>query len=105
MKMSRFAPLLSLLMLAAPSAHAFYGRHATEAQLEFDAEADVLLAGNPTAATLNAEGRARKAALAKIDEQVQHLMGTFQSTSFLADFKYPGVLGETYEIKFKKVTD
>ncbi|TNF25862.1 MAG: hypothetical protein EP319_15265 [Deltaproteobacteria bacterium] len=35
----------------------------------------------------------------QIDFQIQHLMGTFQAESFLEEFPFPGVLGETYKIK------
>jgi hypothetical protein len=85
------------------SAEAYYGRNSTEAMLTFEAKADVALAGNPTAGSLNRAGRARSRALEQVDFQVMHLMGTFQSESFREGFGYPGVLGESHKIEFLDV--
>lgn len=92
------------------SAQGYYGRRSTEAMLHFEAEAEVPLRG---ASSLK-PGRLlellndpmspwRGKALARIDRQVQHLMGSFQSESFVARFRHPGVLGESYEIRFLSV--
>src|SRR4051812_32704714 len=98
--------LVALAAFAALPAQAYYGRSSTEAILNFRATADVKLAGNPTVETLRDEGSAaHRNALARIDEQVQHLMGTFQSESFLKAFPYPGVLGEKYDVKFLTIAD
>ncbi|MBI3558663.1 MAG: hypothetical protein HY074_20540 [Deltaproteobacteria bacterium] len=97
--------LLLTSAFAIPEASAYYGRHSTEAQLLFEATADVVLAGSPTVAMLNGQGGAHDAALARVDEQIQHLMGTFQSESFKSKFPFPGVLGEYHQIRFMKIED
>src|SRR5579871_1222510 len=93
--------LLPLLVAVAP-AHAYYGRHSTEAVLTYHAEADVLWPdeAQATAESLNTDTAERRLALARVDEQVRHLMGTFQAASFLREFGYPGALGEAYEVRF-----
>jgi hypothetical protein len=74
--------VVSTLVLSA-SAHAYYGRRSTEAKLTFDAVADVERAE-------------------QIDDQIQHLMGSFQAPSFQEGFGYPGVLGERYTYRITK---
>jgi hypothetical protein len=97
-----FASLLGLsaLLVPGPEAFAYYGRHSTEALLTFSGEADLPLAGVGTAAELNRAGIRRDRALAALDGQIQHLMGTFQSETFREQFGWPGVLGESYDIRF-----
>src|SRR5262245_57296685 len=103
---SFFALAMILSAAYALPSFAFYGRHATEAILTYEAVADIPLSGNPPPESLNnPNGRTRAAALEQIDAQVMHLMGTFQAESFRNDFGYPGVLGEAHEIKFVKVED
>ncbi|MCO4793220.1 MAG: hypothetical protein KC493_05900 [Bacteriovoracaceae bacterium] len=74
----------------------YYGNQSVEAILTFRTK--ILL--NDYQAYSNSEIREQ------IDFQIQHLMGTFQAETFLEEFPYPGVLGETYKIKNikKKVT-
>lgn len=91
-----------LLILSFDPVEAYYGRHSTEAILTFEAKADLKLGFVPSISALKTEGRVRTIALSALDEQIQHLMGTFQSESFLKSFKHPGVLGESYEIVFTK---
>lgn len=81
----------------------YYGKKSTEALLTFSTVAEIPHTGELTLATLKKPGRIQDNILAKLDMQVQHLMGTFQSESFQEDFGYPGVIGETYEIEFKEV--
>ncbi len=50
--------------------------------------------GVPTFQELNAPGALRNKAIDLVELQIEHLMGTFQSASFLKVFKYAGVLGE-----------
>jgi hypothetical protein len=99
------ALLASLATTAPQAAHAFYGRQGTEARLTFVGEADVALAGAlPSPADANqAKSAANRKVRAAVDLQVQHLMGTFQSESFLAEFPFPGVLGETYDLRFTSI--
>lgn len=84
--------------------HAYYGRNATEALLSFRAAVDVPFSPRATLADLNREGRLRQEALSRLDTQIQHLMGTFQSVSFQQTFGYPGVLGEAYNVRFLSIT-
>jgi hypothetical protein len=84
--MNRVFLAVCVLFLSS-TASAFYGRNATEAELTFDSVVEGPKNADPDEL---------------IDSQVQHLMGTFQSASFLDSFGYPGVLGESYTAKVTK---
>ncbi len=106
MKNSTLFGFVALLALASASqSQAYYGRHGTEARLTFSAEADVPLGGKlPTAAEANQKSSSQaKRVREALDPQVQHLMGTFQSASFLKEFPFAGVLGETYDLRITKI--
>ncbi|MBI3555737.1 MAG: hypothetical protein HY074_05705 [Deltaproteobacteria bacterium] len=94
--------LIPLLMLTAP-AQAYYGRHSTEAVLTYHGDADVRWTGPASVALLNSRAPEHGQALERIHEQVQHLMGTFQSESFRHETQAAGALGETYEVRFTEV--
>ena len=104
MKTSTWLSLVVLSALSLPiSSFAYYGARSTEAILSYEAQADLPWArgaATVTAAQLNEDGATRKRALSLLDAQVQHLMGIFQSASFQKSFGNPGVLGESYDIKF-----
>ncbi len=97
--------IFSLLLCLPLVAFGFYGKRSTEAELVFQAQVDVPLADSVSLQDLNRNGRARSEALALIDAQAQHLMGSFQARSFRDQFGYPGVLGERYEIKFNDIKE
>lgn len=116
-----FAILLTIMLLRWP-AMAFYGTQSTEAMLSFQTQVDVLWSDKgtqirklPTAAELNGDGSKRNKAIELAEAQIQHLMGTFQSASFIKKFKVAGVLGEqanynsssykqkNFDIQFTKV--
>jgi hypothetical protein len=78
----------------------YYGKASTEAILEFESSADIGFTQKANLSDLHKNVRMRTLALEKLDAQIQHLMGTFQSQSFLDEFGYPGVLGESYSIEF-----
>lgn len=78
---------LGFALIGSPSSKAYYGRSATEAILTFEASIEVDRRTPPNDVDL------------AIQEQISHLMGTFQSVSFLNAFKNPGVLGEDYTTK------
>ena len=84
---------------------AWYGGRAAEAALTFTAKADIPLANVKELATLNRPGRFRSEAMAHIDEQIQHLMGTFQSESFFKEVGSKGTIGETNEVKFTSMEE
>ena len=94
-----FVLIFLLSMLTTPT-QAYYGRHSTEATLTFHGQADVRWKGPASAALLNSRAPERGRALNLIHQQVQHLMGTFQSVSFRKETAAAGALGETYEIHF-----
>lgn len=86
--------IISFFLQAVP-ARAYYGVNSTEAWLTYKATADVLWKGKPTLQQLNGAGAIHKRGIEAVEEQVQHLMGTFQSPSFIKEFKnHAGVLGE-----------
>lgn len=96
------------LILSTQKAHAYYGVKSTEAWLTYKATADVLWDGKvPTLAQLNANGAKNEQAVTLVQEQIAHLMGTFQSPSFIKEFKnHAGVLGEQQNYvtaKYKQV--
>ena len=91
---------LAAAAFASSSAHAYYGKRAVEAQLRYSATVEVPLSTAPTVRSLNQSGHKARSV---VDDQIQHLMGTFQSDSFRADFGYPGVLGEDHDVTFTKV--
>ncbi len=81
--------ILALILGALSPVHAqdkYYGGKSTEAILRF--EGKILLAPGLTTT------QKREA----IDGQVQHLIGHFQAPTFLASYKYPGVLGQNYKV-------
>src|SRR3990167_1633442 len=94
---------LALGLALAHDARAYYGRNSTEARLTYSASVEIEHEGTIDLAVINRRGRARNAVFAKVDAQIQHLMGTFQSESFVEDFGFPGVLGERYVVNFKRV--
>ncbi len=84
--------LIILAMITAntfASDNKYYGAESVEAILSFNSKTLI----TNTLTSSNEEIREQ------IDFQIQHLMGTFQAESFLNEFPYPGVLGETYKIK------
>lgn len=72
----------------------YYGTESVEAILTFKTKLMMTGDWNPSKSEIRSQ----------IDFQIQHLMGTFQAESFLNEFPYPGVLGETYKIKNIKKT-
>lgn len=82
----------------------YYGKASTEAILEYESSADIAFNQKATLKDLQKSGKIQASVLELLDAQIQHLMGTFQSQSFLDEFGYPGVLGETYTIDFKEFT-
>lgn len=100
----KFLVLLALLSLSVFAQEGkYFGKKSTEAMLTFTTFAEIPHSGELTLSTLKKPGRIQDNILAKLDMQIQHLMGTFQSVSFQDDFGYPGVIGETYDIEFKEV--
>ncbi|MBY0517835.1 MAG: hypothetical protein K2P81_13070 [Bacteriovoracaceae bacterium] len=67
----------------------YYGAKSTEAILRFEGKIELT------------PGLAAAQKKEAIDSQVQHLIGYFQSESFLDAFRFPGVLGQKYKIILK----
>lgn len=88
--------------LLSDSSSRYYGKVSTEAILEFTTVAEIPHSTNLTLTSLKG-AKVREKILEKLDLQIQHLMGTFQSASFIDEFSYPGVLGATYDIEFLSV--
>jgi len=102
--MYRTLIIITLLNLSSVNAW-YYGRTSTEANLVFYSKADVALniPLDTSLKRLNAKnGQYRKKALDLVDQQIMHLMGIFQSDSFLNSY-WPGALGETYKITFTQL--
>lgn len=88
--------MLGLSILLSQKASAYFGVKSTEAWLTYKATADVIWdKGIPTVESLNKPGAKQNRAIQLVGEQIQFLMGTFQSPSFIKEFKnHAGVLGE-----------
>lgn len=97
--------LLAFLMGSGFAALAWYGGRAAEAILTYSATADIPLANVKDLATLNRPGRYRSEAMVYVDQQIQHLMGTFQSESFSKAVGSKGTIGETNDVKFTKLDE
>jgi hypothetical protein len=84
------------------SASAYYGRNSTEAKLEYTGYVDwVSPFQTVTLKQLqNERSPVYRAAKAHVEAQFQHLMGSFQSASFLDQFPFQGVLGESASLRF-----
>jgi len=79
--------LLLAVAFTAGSSQAYYGRHSTEAMLTYDAWLDV------------PEEQTKKEVEASIREQLQYLIGDFQSQSFREQNGFSGMPGE--DLRFK----
>ncbi len=77
----------------------YYGYRSTEALLSFSAVVVGSLSFEPNLNMLNQEGPLRDEACGLVRLQTQHLMGIFQSESFIKEFGYAGVLGEKEQSK------
>ena len=86
--------LLTAIFLFPFFGEAYYGYRSTEAVLSFSAEVVGSLSSESTLELLNQEGLLHDEALELVRLQTQHLMGIFQSESFIKEFGYAGVLGE-----------
>ncbi|MBI2608092.1 MAG: hypothetical protein HYW47_00645 [Deltaproteobacteria bacterium] len=82
--------------------HSYYGLRSTEATLTFSTVLEAL-ASDINFLKLN-EGD-RHETLPIIEQQLDYLVGAFQSESFYKEFGYKGVLGENhhYKVTFKKI--
>ena len=86
--------LLIAVLLFPFFGEAYYGYRSTEAMLSFSATIVGPLSSEPSLSGLNQEGPLRDEAIELVRLQTQHLMGIFQSESFIKEFGYAGVLGE-----------
>ena len=97
---------LAALLPQVNSAHAYYGAQSTEAWLTYEATADLPMSTSPSLEQLNDPGSAQhRNAITKLHDQIDHLMGVFQSVSFIKAFHYPASLGseQDYEIRFRSI--
>lgn len=86
-KITAAASFLAVISSILLTSEAYYGNSATEAMLTYVATIEVKKGSTPAQVD------------EKIQEQISHLMGTFQSESFSAAVKNPGVLGEDFNVK------
>lgn len=96
---------ITLAIVTTFTALGYYGGRAAEAVLTFTGVADVPLSNVREVETLNKPGRFASEARAQIDSQLAHLMGIFQSDTFLKVAKSKGTIGETYDIRFTSIED
>lgn len=84
------------------SARAYYGRNSTEAKLEYRGYVDWVSPFQTIRQEQlqNERSPVYRAAKAHVEAQYQHLMGSFQSASFLEEFPFQGVLGESASLRF-----
>jgi hypothetical protein len=84
-------------------AHSYYGAKSAEAKINFKAK--IQLASNRTGINLLNLGPSKVEFDALINLQIRHLMGILQAESFVDNFGYPGVLGESHQFKITKITE
>lgn len=99
------ANLLSALSLNAASIDKYYGDKSTEAILTFNSKADIKLRGNLSLEEINSNEDLKSKVLQEISNQVDFLMGSFQTQSFQEKFGHQAVLGEDFDIKIKSVKE
>ena len=95
--------LIILLILVASSGWTqdkYFGAKSTEALLKFEASIEVKTLRALSVDQLNGETPKASEIRSAVDHQLQFLIGHFQSESFVANFHYPGVLGDKYKFKF-----
>lgn len=97
--MSRILTVMNIFtsLLIGTSAQAYYGRHSTEAILRFEAILDAPWKGDLDLAQWNQDGEVRKKAVALVQKQVIHLIGTFQSARFKKKWGGPASIGPWFE--------
>jgi hypothetical protein len=93
----------SLVCARLPLSPLYYGKAATEGILEYTAQADIPYKGELTVNLINNNPNTLASVLERLDYQVQHLMGVFQSESFTEEIGGSGVLSSNYDIKILKV--
>lgn len=78
------------------SAKAYYGRHSKEATLTFSHKVEFFRKGKLGLHKMKTNPVLYGATKKIIKDQVEHLMGYFQSESFYENFGFKGILGEEY---------
>ena len=80
----------------------YYGQKSTEAYLEFEAQILLQTKSASIPALVNNKTEL-KFVQTQLENQVGHLIGHFQSMSYLKTFPFAGVLGSSYDFKLKKI--
>ncbi len=94
--------LFSSMSLAQP--YKFYGEVAQEIKLKFEAQIEVRLEGNLTLSKLKQGGTQEEIVRDRIDVQIEHLIGYFQSTNFDRLYKSSASIDVHYRIVYTSVT-
>ena len=94
---------LLFMIFNAWSQDKYFGAKSTEALLHFDAFIEVKTESSLSLERLNGTTPRALEMKQKRDHQIEFLIGHFQSESFLATFKYPGVLGDKYQARWTSV--
>jgi hypothetical protein len=81
----------------------YFGARSTEATLTFVASIEVTTDTPLNITVLNGTSAKAEAIREKVNYQLDFLIGHFQSESFIASYKYPGVLGDKSKFKFISV--
>ena len=81
----------------------YYGAKSTEALLKFDGVIEVETGRSITLEALKDKTPKAQEIERLIEYQLEHLIGHFQSESFLSSYRSPGVLGDQKKIKFTAV--
>jgi len=103
MKIHFFVLQLLLVSLSSYAGTTYYGTKSTEAILEFEAQIEISTKRAVTLQQLAGSGERAGEIRELVNYQLSFLIGHFQSHSHLKRFPYPGVLGDSQTIKFKKV--
>jgi len=83
----------------------FYGKQATEARLSFESRIKLKSNRVITLKDLKRDSASKRWVEKNLYRQIPHLIGLFNSQSFIKEVGVSGVTGELYDIQYNKVLD
>lgn len=94
-----------LVLILAINSNAYYGRHSTEAQLNFDARIEIDFVSETAIEDILKDKGNKEYVLEEIDAQLQFLLGTFNSESFKKETDdATASISKEYKIKLLSVS-
>jgi hypothetical protein len=103
MKSSFLLKTLIIFFIFTFKAQAYYGRHSKEATLSFSHKVEFFRQAKLNLRKIKTNPFLHRAATKIIKNQIEHLMGYFQSEFFYENFGFKGTLGEEYDFEFTQL--